>query len=75
MSTDDILAHLFIVTLKGVTFEWFLKLVEGSIHSWSGLEKLFLTRFFEDVTKVTLPMLLATKQEGIELVKAVVERF
>lgn len=38
------------------------------------LEKLFLTRFFEDDTEVFMPTLLTTKQKG-ESIKAFVERF
>jgi len=43
VSNDAILARLFIGTLKGITFEWFMKLSEGSIKNWGNLEKLFLT--------------------------------
>ena len=42
------MAHLFIGTLKGVAFEWFMKLPAGSIKKWADLVKLFLARFFED---------------------------
>jgi len=53
---------LFIDTLKGLAFEWFMKLPEGSIKNWSDLEKFLLTRFFEDESKVTMPTLLAIRQ-------------
>jgi len=43
VSNDAILARLFIGTLKGIAFEWFMKLPEGSIKNWGDLEKLFLT--------------------------------
>ena len=43
VDNDAILACLFIGTLKGLTFEWFMKLPEGSIKNWGDLEKLFLT--------------------------------
>ena len=56
------MAHLFIDTLKGLAFEWFMKLSEDSIKNWGDLDKLFLTRFFEDDSEVTMPTLLATKQ-------------
>jgi len=72
---DAILACLFIGTLKGVTFERFMKLPEDSIKNWGDLKKLFLTRFFEDDSEVTMPTLLATKQRKGESVKAFVERF
>ena len=67
--------HLFICTLKGLAFEWFMKLPKVSIKKWGDLEKLFLTRFFEDDSEVTMPTLLATKQQRGESVKAFVERF
>jgi len=46
------MACLFIGTLKGVAFEWFMKLYAGSIKTWANLEKLFLARFFEDDTEI-----------------------
>ena len=55
---DAIMARLFIGTLKGVTFEWFMKLPVGSIKTWADLEKLFLARFFEDDTEISVPTLL-----------------
>jgi len=39
------------------------------------LEKLFVTRFFEDDSEITMPTLLATRQRKGESVKAFVERF
>jgi len=75
VANDAILAHLFISTLKGLAFEWFIKLPEDSIKNWGDLEKLFLTRFFEDDLEVTMPTLLATKQQKGESVKVFVERF
>jgi len=61
VSNDAIMARLFIGTLKGVTFEWFMKLPAGSIKTWADFDKLFLTRFFEDDTEVAMPTLLAMK--------------
>jgi len=55
------MAHLFIGTLKEITFEWFMKLPVCSIKTWANLKKLFLARFFEDDTKVALQTLLAMK--------------
>ena len=62
-------------TLKGLAFEWFMKLPVDSIKNWGDLEKLFLTRFFEDNSKFTMPTLLAMRQRKAESVKAFVERF
>ena len=67
--------RLFIGTLKGLAFEWFIKLQEGSIKNWGDLEKLFLTRFFENDSEITMPTLLAMKQQKGESVKIFVERF
>ena len=61
VSNDAIMARLFIGTLKGVAFEWFMKLHAGSIKTWADLEKLFLARFFEDDTEILVPTLLAAK--------------
>ena len=69
-----IMAHLFIGTLKGVAFEWFMKLSAGSIKTWAYLEKLFLAFFFEDDTYISVPNLLATKQKKGESIKTFVER-
>ena len=55
------MARLFIDTLKGVAFEWFMKLSAGSIKTWADLEKLFLARFFEDDTEISVPTLFAAK--------------
>ena len=52
-----------------------MKLPIGSIEKWVDLEKLFLARFFEDDTEVSVPTLLATKQKKGESIKAFVERF
>jgi len=41
VSNDAIMACLFIGTLKGIAFEWFMKLPAGSIKTWADLEKLF----------------------------------
>jgi len=75
VENDAILACLFIGTLKGLTFEWFMKLPEGSIKNWADMEKLFLTCFFEDDSEIIMPTLLAMRQRNGESVKAVVERF
>jgi len=52
-----------------------MKLPAGSIEKWVDLEKLFLARFFDDDTEVSLPTLLATKQNKEESIRVFVERF
>jgi len=52
-----------------------MKLSTGSIMNWADLEKLFLARFFEDDTKLSVPTLIATKQKKEKSIKAFVERF
>ena len=69
------MARLFIGTLKGVAFEWFIKLFTGSIKTWADLEKLFLAHFFEDDTEISMPTLLTAKQKKGESIKTFVERF
>jgi len=66
---------LFIDNLKGLAFEWFMMLPDGSIKNWGDLEKIFLTRFFKDDSEITIPTLLAMRQQKGESVKAFVERF
>jgi len=39
-----------------------MKIPEGSIKNWGDLEKLFLTRFFEDNSEITMPTFLAMRQ-------------
>ena len=48
----------FIGTLKGIAFEWFIKLPQGSNKNWGDLKELFLTRFFEDDLEITTLTLL-----------------
>ena len=64
------MTRLFIGTLKGVVFEWFMKLSVGSIKTWADLKKLFLACCFEDNTEVEMPTLLTTKQKKGESIKA-----
>jgi len=75
VSNDDVMARLFIGTLKRVAFEWFMKLPAGSIKTWANLEKLFLARFFEDDIEISVPTLLTTKQKKGESIKTFFERF
>ena len=75
VSNDAILARLFIGILKGIAFEWFMKLPKDSIKNWGDLEKLFLTRFFKDDSKITMPTLLMTRQWKGEPIKVFVGRF
>ena len=74
-SNDAIMASLFIGTLKGLTFEWFMKLSANSIKTWADLEKLFLAHFFEDDAEISMPTLFAAKQKKGESIKTYVERF
>jgi len=43
-----------------------MKVPAGSIEKWVDLKKLFLARFFEDDTEVSLLTLLAIKQKKEE---------
>ena len=38
VENDAIMARLFIGTLRGIAFEWFMKLPAGSINKWADLE-------------------------------------
>ena len=69
------MTRLFVGTLKRVAYEWFMKLLGGSIMKWADLKKLFLTRFFEDDKEIFVPTLLAIEQKKGESIKIFVERF
>jgi len=75
VSNDAIMTCLFIGTLKGLAFEWFMKLPVDSIKTWADLEKLFLACFFQDDTEILVPILLAAKEKKGESIKIFVERF
>ena len=60
IDNDAIMARLFIGTLKGIAFDWFRILLSGSINSWIDLETRFLSRLYEDDTKVTMKKLFST---------------
>ena len=75
VSNDAILASLFICILKGIAFEWFMKLPASSIKTWADLEKLFLAHFFEDDSEISVLTLHAAKQKKGESIKTFVERF
>jgi len=66
---DAIMARLFIGTLKGVAFDWFRSLPQGSINSWIDLEIQFLSRFYEDDIEVTMDKLLSIMQKKRESVR------
>jgi len=69
------MTRLFIGTLKGTAFDWFWSLPANSVNSWVDLETLFLSRFFEDDTEVTMNKLLEAKQKPQEPIKDFIERF
>lgn len=58
---DVFLTWLFVGTFKWVAIEWFLKLPQESIKSWSDLERLLLLRFFKDNLEINTCTLLSTK--------------
>jgi len=69
------MVRLFIDTLKGVAFDWFRSLPNGSINSWVDLKTWLLSRFYEDDTEVTMDKLLLTVQKGGKSVREYIERF
>lgn len=74
-TNDVVLTKLLVGTLKGLAFDWFLKLSPGSIKTFSDLESLFLMRFFDNDLEVSMPVLLTIKQRKDKPVKAFIERF
>ena len=65
VSNDAIMARLFISTLKGVAFEWFMKLPAGSIKTWADLEKLFQARFFLNDTEISVTAYSQAKERRV----------
>lgn len=63
------MTQLFVDTLKGLAFEWFMKLNAGAIKSWNNLEKLFLARFFEDVSEVAMTTFSLPNSKRTSLLK------
>jgi len=59
IDNDDVMARLFIDTLKWVAFDWFKSLSNGFINSWIDLKTRFLSWFYEDDTEVTMDKLLS----------------
>ena len=58
IDNDIVMARLFIGTLKGMAFDSFRSPPNGAIHFWVDLETQFLSRFYEDDTRVTMDKLL-----------------
>ena len=52
-----------------------MKLPASLIKTWADLEKLFLARFFEDDSEISVSTLLAVKQKKEESIKTFIERF
>jgi len=69
VSNDAIMARLFIGTVKGVVFEWFMKLSASSIKICADLEKLFLACFFEDDTEFQCQLSLQPSKRKDSLTK------
>jgi len=66
---------LFVDALKGVAFEWFMKLPADSTKIWIDREKLFLAHLFEDNLEISVLTLLGVKQKKGESIKIFIERF
>jgi len=52
-----------------------MKLPADLIKTWTDLEKLFLARFFEDDSEISVLTLLAAKQKKKESIKTFIKRF
>ena len=53
-------------TLKGAAFEWYSKLLPGSIADWEAMKSQFLARFYNTRRTVSLSELTITKQKSNE---------
>jgi len=52
-----------------------MKLPAGSIKTWADVKKLFLTRFFEGDTEISVTTLLAMKHKKGGSIKTFIKRF
>lgn len=74
MGNDALMTLMFVVSLKGIAFDWFWTFPVGSIKFWTDLEAQFLTHFYEDNAKVFMLTLIKEKLRKIESMKDFIER-
>jgi hypothetical protein len=76
MSTNDIYKiRLFLLSLSGITFNWFTSLAPNSISTWDVLEEKFHEYFYNGETELKLSDLTAVRQKYTETVTKYIKRF
>ena len=75
-STSDIYKlRLFLLSLSGAAFTWFISLPHNSVRTWADLEQKFYNYFFNVETKLKLSHLTSVKQKIHECVYEYIRRF
>ena len=67
--------RLFLLSLSGVAFTWFILLPPNSVHIWADLEQKFHDYFFNGETELKLSHLTSVKQKIHEGVAEYIRRF
>jgi hypothetical protein len=73
--TDVHKIMLFLLSLSGTTFNWFISLAPNTVNTWENLEQKFHDYFYNGETEIRLSHLAAIKQKHNESIAEYVRRF
>ena len=73
-SRDELRVQLFLSSLSGSAFTWFILLPPNSVITWADLEKQFHKYFFSGVQEKKLTDLVRLRQHNDESVESFVQR-
>jgi len=59
---SDLMIKQFVLTLKGITFDWYTDLEPESIDNWGHMEQEFVNRFYSTQFTVNMIEMTNTKQ-------------
>jgi len=65
---DDLLVKQFVISLKGLAFDWYADLASASIDSWEQMQNKSLNRFYRSRRLVSISELTNTNQLDEEAV-------
>jgi len=71
---DELRVRLFLSSLSGSAFTWFISLPPNSVITWADLEKQFHKYFFSGVHEKKITDLVKLKQRNDESVESFVQR-
>ena len=76
LATSDICKlRLFLLSLSGAAFTWFISLPPNSVRTWADSEQKFHDYFFSGETELKLSHLTLVKQKIHEVVSEYIRRF